>query len=246
MMDIGEHPACLAKDVYAITNADSVKLYKNDKFVKEFTNTPYKNMPNGPILIDDFIGDIMEKEEGFSHKKAEDIKKVLLAVNKYGLSHLPFNIALLAAKCVLFRGLKISDAFTLYNKYVGNWGGTYTTYKFEAIKDGKVVKTQIRKPVKEVYLDVLVSHTSLKEDATYDVAGIQIKATDDNGVVLPYYQEAVVLKVEGPIELIGPNVVTLRGGMAGTYVKTTGQKGTAKLHISGNNIKEKVIDFNIN
>ena len=140
----------------------------------------------------------------------------------------------------------MSDAVTLYNKYIGNWGGTYTTYKFEAIKDGKVVKTQIRKPVKDVYLDVEVSHTNLKEDTTYDVAAIRIRAVDDNGVLLPYYQEPVVLKVSGPIELIGPNIVTLKGGSSGTYVKTTGEKGIAKISIGRNNKEEKVIEFNIN
>lgn len=245
MMDIGEHPACLAKDVYAITNADSIKLYKNDVFIKEFSNTPFKNMPHGPILIDDFIGDVMEKEEGFSHKKAEDIKKILLATNKYGLAHLPFNILLLAAKCIIFRGMKMSDAVSLYNKYISNWGGTYTTYKFEAIKDGKVVKTQIRKPVKDINLDIEVSHNNLKESNTYDVASIQIKAVDDNQVVLPYYQEAITIKTEGPIEIIGPDIVTLKGGMSGTYIKTIGKKGNAKVSISGNGLDEVIIEFNI-
>ena len=140
MMDIGEHPACLSKDVYAITNADSVRLYKNDVFIKEFYNSPYKSLPHGPILIDDFIGDLIEKQEGFSHKKSEEIKKILLAANKYGLSNLPFKIKLLAAKCILFRGMKMDDAVQLYYKYISNWGGTFTTYKFEAIKAGKVVE----------------------------------------------------------------------------------------------------------
>ena len=74
MMDIGEHPGCLAKDVYAITNADSVKLYKNDKFIKEFTkeNSPFKHLPHGPILIDDFLGEIMEKEDIFKDFDEED------------------------------------------------------------------------------------------------------------------------------------------------------------------------------
>ena len=138
----------------------------------------------------------------------------------------------------------MSDAVTLYNKYVGNWGGTYTTYKFEAIKDGKVVKTQIRKPVKEVNLDIEISSNILKEETTYDVAAIQIKAVDDNGVILPYYQEAVTLDVEGPIEIIGPNLVTLRGGMSGTYVKTMGKIGVAKLIIKSG-IKEKIIEFEV-
>ena len=246
MMDIGEHPACLSKDVFAITNADSVKLYKNDVFIKEFykTNSLYKNLPNGPILIDDFIGDLMEKQEGFSHKKAEEIKKILLAANKYGLANLPFKIKLLAAKCIIFRGMKMDDAVQLYYKYISNWGGTFTTYKFEAIKDGKVVKTVIRKPVTKVELDVEVTHTELVESVTYDVAGIRIKAVDELGNVLPYYQEAIKLSVEGPIKLIGPSLISLKGGMSGTYVKTLGEIGEAKLIIECNDIKH-VIEFNI-
>lgn len=246
MMDIGEHPACLSKDVYALTNADSVKLYKNDIFIKEYskTDSPFKNKINGPILIDDFIGDTMMNNEGFSKSKAKDIKKVLLAANKYGLANLPFKIKLLAAKCILFRGMKMDDAVKLYNKYISNWGGTSTEYKFEAIKDGKVVKTVIRKPVNKIGLDIEVSNNQLIEATTYDVASINFKAVDEFGNVLPYYQESIVLQVEGPIEIIGPSIVPLRGGMSGTYIKTTGAQGTAKLIIECNNIK-KEIEFNI-
>lgn len=244
MMDIGEHPACLAKDVFVLTNADSVKFYKNDNFIKEYSSSSYKNMPHGPILIDDFVGNLMEKEEGFSHKKAEDIKKILIAANKYGMNNLPLNIKMKALKCILFRGMKMNDAVRLYNKYIGNWGGSYTTYKFEAIKDGKVVKTVIRTAVKSVKLDINVSHNILTEDTTYDVAVIKIKAVDEYGSVLPYYQEPVKIKTEGPIEVIGPKNVVLRGGMAGTYIKTTGKAGKAKVYISCNGIEE-IIDFEI-
>ena len=245
MMDIGEHPACLARDVFAITNADSVRLYKNDKFIKEYANRAYKNMPYGPILIDDFIGGLLEKEEGFSHKKSEEIKKILIAANKYGMNNLPFKIKLLAAKCMIFRGMKINDAVELYNKYIGNWGGNYTTYKFEAIKNGNVVKSVIRTAVKNVKLDINVSHNLLIEENTYDVAAIRIKAVDEYGSVLSYYQEPVMIKIEGPIKVIGPTSVVLRGGMAGTYIKTTGKPGKAKVYIFGDNLEEQVIEFEV-
>ena len=43
-MDIGEHPACNRGETYIFTNADSVKMYKNDRFTKEYkkTDSPYK------------------------------------------------------------------------------------------------------------------------------------------------------------------------------------------------------------
>ena len=246
IMDIGEHPACLSKDVYAVTNADSVRLYKNNEFIKEFTrkNSPFKNMINGPILIDDFIGDIMMNNEGFSKSKAKDIKKVLLAANKYGLDNLPFSIKMLAAKCIIFRGMKMDDAVKLYYKYISNWGTSSTEYKFVAVKDGKEVKTVIRKPVKRPYLNIEVSHNELIDIQTYDVASIKIKAIDEYNNLLPYYQESVRIKVEGPIEVIGPDVFPLRGGMGGTYIKTLGKSDKAKVLIECNDIKH-VIEFNI-
>ena len=35
-MDIGEHPASIKGSIWIFTNADSVKMYKNDKFIKEY------------------------------------------------------------------------------------------------------------------------------------------------------------------------------------------------------------------
>ena len=232
-MDIGEHPACLMKDVYAVTNADSVKVYKNDQFIVELDckKSPFKHMPHGPVLIDDFIGDLLEKNEGFSRGKAEDIKKILLAANRYGIAHLPVRIMLLAAKCVLLRGMKMTDAVALYGKYLGNWGGAVTTYRFEAIVDGAVAKTVERRPVTGVKLSVDVSHETLTEGNTYDVAAVRIRTVSQDGAVLPLCQEPVKLSVSGPIELIGPDCVTPRGGMCGTYVKTTGGTGEAVLTV---------------
>ena len=45
-----------------------------------------------------------------------------------------------------------------------------------------------------------------------------------------YCGEAVQLSVEGPVKILGPSVVPLRGGMAGTYLATTGEAGRAVLH----------------
>jgi len=245
MMNIGEHPAHLAKDVYVLTNASSVKLYKNDIFIKEYDKSIYKNMPHGPILIDDFVGSLLEKEEGFSYKKALDIKKILMAVNKYGLDNLTFKIKMLVLKCMVFRGVKMEDAVRLYNKYVGNFGCDDTVYKFEAIKDGKVVKTLVRKAVKNVKFDITTSSDVLIEENTYDVIAIRIRAVDEFNSTLPYYQDSLYIKTEGPIEIIGPKMITLRGGMAGTYIKSSHKTGVGRVYI-GNEYEEKMLEFKIN
>ncbi len=246
-MDIGEHPACLMQEVYAVTNADSVRLYKNGQFVGDFDsrNSPYPHLPHPPILIDDFIGPILEQGEGFSHRQAEDVKKILLAANRYGLAHLPLSIKLLAAKCILRYGMSMDQAVSLYNKYIGNWGGASTSYRFEAIKDGQVAAVSEKTAVRQVRLRCQVSHTTLLEASTYDVSSVRIQAVSESGDVLPYYQEPLLLETQGPIALIGPAAIALQGGMGGTYVKTLGAEGTAVLRIRGSDTPPVELHFEI-
>ena len=66
-MDIGEHPAGNWGTIYAFTNADSIRLYKNGEFVREFfPGKEYPHMEHPPIPIDDRIGSLLEEKEGFS------------------------------------------------------------------------------------------------------------------------------------------------------------------------------------
>ena len=54
---------------------------------------------------------------------------------------------------------------------------------------------------------------------------------DQNGNVLPYFQEPISLSVTGDIALIGPDVISLKGGMGGTYVKSLGRVGVGQLTV---------------
>ena len=187
----------------------------------------------------------MEIGEGFSKSKSDDVKAILMSACRNGMSNLPLSTMLLAAKCILFRGMKLQDAVELYNKYIGNWGGTATTYRFEAIKDGKVVSTVVKKPMTKAHLSVTCSHQELVEGKTYDVAAIRIQARNEDEQVLSFANMPVKLRVEGPIALIGPDCISLQGGMGGTYVKTTGEAGEAKLFIENENCEMVIIPFQI-
>ncbi|BCN30094.1 glycoside hydrolase family 2 protein [Anaeromicropila herbilytica] len=246
-MDIGEHPACNIGTVYAFTNADSVRVYKNDEYVREFypDREMYHNMPHPPILIDDFVGELMEKGEGFSKSSSDQIKEVLFAVTKYGQNSLPFSYKLKMLKVMLKNKLKVEDGINLYYKYIGNWGGKVTRYRFEAMKDGKVVKTVIKEPVTKLELAAKVDKTILTPGATYDVSTVRLQMKDQNGNQLPYYQEPLMLKVSGPLEIIGPKIISLKGGMGGTFIKTTGEPGEGTLSIYGEKIEKVEIAYQI-
>lgn len=245
--DIGEHPGCTRKDIYLFTNADSVKMYVNDVFIKEYTadNSHYTHLKHPPILVDDFIGNQLQECEGFSEGKAEKIKLILNEVARFGMSGLSMKAKMNAAWLVAFGGMKMADAIRLYTAYVGNWGGKATTYRFDAIKNGRVVKTVEKRPMTKVVLYAEADRTELVEGRTYDVACVRIKACDETGNVLPYFQGPIALEVEGEGELIGPETIVCQGGMSGTYVKTTGQAGRITLKLKTPQAEPVVLSFNV-
>lgn len=246
-MDIGEHPGCNRGDTWIYSNADSVRMYKNDRFVKEYTkkDSPYKNMKYGPILIDDYVGDIIEKEEGIKKSVCRDINKVMNATAFYGVNNLPFKTLLTAAKLIVFNHMKMDDAVSLYTKYVGDWGGKSTIYRFDAVYNGKVVKSVVKAPVMRTGIEATASHTRLVIGNTYDVALVRLKAVDQNGNVLPFFDGPVSFETEGPISIIGPHIVSLKGGMFGVYVKTVNETGEAKLVIKSDATEPVTVDFEI-
>ena len=115
-------------------------------------------------------------------------------------------------------------------KYIGVLGGPSSVYRFEAVWHGRTVRTVVKEPVQSVRLECVVHNPILTDGPTWDCAAVSLRAIDQNGNLLPYCGEAVQLSVEGPVKILGPSIVPLRGGMAGTYLATTGEAGRAVLH----------------
>lgn len=246
-MDIGEHPGCNRGNIYILSNADSVKMYKNDRFIKEYLPemSPYKHLKHGPILIDDFIGDSFAQNERFRPKHAKEITDAMNLVARGSLNHIPKRLYLTALKLLLIYHIDFAEVTRLYTKYIGDWGGTATIYRFDAIKDGKVVKSVTKEPVRKIRLEAEADHTILTEQHSYDVALVRIRAVDDHRNVLPFYQEPVRLITEGDISIIGPDTIALQGGMGGTYVKSTGRSGRGALLLQSQTAGEIRIPFQI-
>lgn len=246
-MDVGEHPACQRPDVYAVTNGDSVRLYKGELFISEFfaKDSPWKNLPHPPILIDDLIGDQLERCEGFDHSKAQRVKRLLMAVARCGQTPPPAQVRTLAAQCRALYGLSRENIMELFARYMADWGGRAAEYRFECVKDGRVVKTVRKGPMTRAELSMVCSHTVLREGDTYDAAAIRFRAVDDLGNLLPFCQEPLLLRAEGAIRLIGPELTALLGGMGGTYVKTAGEPGEGRLIVQSPLFGETALTFTV-
>ena len=246
-MDIGEHPACVRGNLWMFTNADSVKMYKNGKFIKEYfpKSKDFPHLKNSPILIDDFIGDALYENENFKPDQARTLTKALNYIARHGYGTLPPKILLAAAKCILFYGMKIQDIVDLYTKYAGDWGGSSREYRFDAIIQGKVVKSVTKSPMNKASLKADVYKNDLTDGDCYDMTTIRITATDEYGNILNYSNEPITVSVTGPVEVVGPSVISLRGGMTGTYIKTVGKEGSATVTLSSPTLGEVTLPLTV-
>ena len=245
-MDIGEHPGSDLGTVYAFTNADAVRLYRNGELVNEFRpGKEYPQMAHPPIAIDDRIGNQLEKKEGFSPRVAAQVRACLLAAARYGVGALPPRILLLAAKLMLVNRITYQQAVDLFGRYVAGWGEIATSWRFEAIRDGRTVAQVVREPMQTVRLDVQTDTHTLTERDTWDMATIRIRAVDQNGGLLPFVSRAVTLTLTGDAELVGPAALPLAGGMIGTYLRTGGRAGQAELTVSAAGMEPVTLNFTI-
>ncbi|MBO4563059.1 MAG: glycoside hydrolase family 2 protein [Clostridia bacterium] len=243
-MEIGDHPASVLGEVYIFTNADEVRLYKNDEFVSVL-RPERGGLPHPPIRMDDRVGELLEKHEGVSGRKAKLLRESLNAAAIYGMGGMPLKYKLKMARLMLFHGMKYSEGVRLYGEYVGNWGSKTPRWRFDAVKDGQVVASAVRAPSSDLRLDVRVSKTALCEGASYDMAAVRVRVLDGNGAVASYAQLPVRFELSGVAQLVGPSVVTAEGGMCGTFVRTLGRQGKAKLTVSALNAEPVSIEFTV-
>lgn len=243
-MEGGDHPAGIIGPVWCFTNADSVKVYKNGDYVGVyFASAKFKNMPHPPVLVDDFVGCLLETKEGLDRNTSEKIKKCLFVVAEYGEDNLPKEYESILLSLAVTKKAAKEKLMYLYGKYVANWDTHNIVWRFDAIKDGEVVKSVTKAPATGVYIKAEANKTLLIDKDSWDAAAVRIRAYDNNGNPAHYFMEPLTLSAQGEIEIIGPDLISLKGGAGGTYVKTTGKSGYGKLIISSQGHEMVSVDF---
>ena len=249
-MDPGEHPAEDRGKIYIFTNCDSVKMYKNDIFIKEYKHNTdiYKNLKNAPILIDDFIGDRIEKEEKYEASDAQLIKYALNFMATGG-EKMPFGKKMKLGFVMNRLKLTSDDMIALFQKYVGDRGGKAPVYRFEGIKDGETAVTVTKAPATEIRLECAASASALKEGATFDALEVRVKVTDEHGNVMPLFNTPAKVTCKGPVELLGGGGTgtavdcDIFGGQGGFYVRTVKDgwgKAEIKVSLPGRDLTEVI------
>ena len=239
-MDIGDYPGGQLGDVYVFTNANEVLLYKND--VPVDTLAPV--FP-GVMRLRDTVGRLLETQEGYPPRKAALLHRRLVSIGKKGLSGLSLPDYLRMAAAMVQCRLRMEDAVKLYGKYIGNWGGEATAWRFDAVRDGRVTASATCCPSTRLQLEVIPSSTVLQELQSYDMAAVRIRILDEYGNIAPYAQLPVSLRLEGTAQLVGPDTITAEGGMTGTFIRTAGKSGSARLTVSTPQTEAVCVEFTV-
>ena len=113
-MDIGDNPAGQLGTAYVFSNAQQVRLYKNDVFVTALRQSEWTALPHPPFVMDDTIGELLETQEHFSPAKAAAVRDCLLAAGKYGLAGLPLAYKVKFGWCMLRYKMSFADGVALY------------------------------------------------------------------------------------------------------------------------------------
>ena len=244
-MDIGEHPAGALGTVAVFTNADQIRLYRNDLLVGSFSpSADYAGLAHPPVLIEDTVSGLLERQEGMSPRTASMVREVLLATAMYG-SALPLSVLLKAAYLMGLKGFTREQGVDLYNRYVASWGGQVARWRFEAVKNGQVVASTVRCPGDTLALEVCADTDTLTDGPSWDMATVRIRAVDEYGAVRTWCSRSLSLRAEGAVDLIGPASVPLSGGMAGCYLRTRGEAGTGRLTIEMEGAAPVTLSFQV-
>ncbi|MBR0162110.1 MAG: glycoside hydrolase family 2 protein [Oscillospiraceae bacterium] len=244
-LDIGDYPGGNIGKIYAFTNADEVRLYRNDHFVASFRSEGWNGLKHGPVLIDDMIGALLETEEGYPPEEAKQLRVMLNALKVTGPSNITPAMMLRMGYCALRYRLTTAEVTRLYGKYVGNWGGEATRWRFDAVRDGIVIASSTRGPVEQLRLETRCSASVLTEGDTYDMAAVRIRIVDEYGNLTPYAQLPLTLEAEGAVALVGPSCVTAEGGSSGCYLRSTGRPGTGSLTVSAPGLEPVRLCFEV-
>lgn len=239
-MSIGDHPAGQIGEVAVFTNGEKVRLYKDGALAGEYFPTgKYPHLAHPPVLIGNGPAgtDGGQPDGGLAgEEKRSGLTGWLCRLYEavFGKKGRPDMAA---------SGEAVSQGAT--DEGMGGWGVETAVWRFEALRGEQVIRTVTVSPVEEIHLEGACDTAVLVDGDTWDMATIRLRAVDQNGNLAPYAHDVLRFEAEGCVELEGPALVALEGGMSGCYVRTTGEEGTGRLTVYRGGEKELTFTFDV-
>lgn len=115
---------------------------------------------------------------------------------------------------------------------LGVWGMEWEDVQFTGYIGGKPVAglKMVANPLPttlQVEADADILHA-----AERDTVRIIVRALDQAGSRLPFFNDVVTIRVEGPARIIGPEMLSFQGGTTGFWLQATGEAGAITVEAS--------------
>lgn len=127
----------------------------------------------------------------------------------------------------------------------GTWGFEWKQGIFRGYVDGKLVKTVVLPGDPVPTTLELVSDATQLRAAEKDAVRVIARALDQCGNVLPFFDEPLALEIEGPGQIIGPSLLSFKGGAAGFWVEAGETTGTIRLQARCGTLEPSVLEFTV-
>ncbi|MFA6682122.1 MAG: hypothetical protein WCS35_08815, partial [Sphaerochaeta sp.] len=232
--DNGDFPKASIGTLLVATNCDAVRVFFQNEEVGTYypDRKSFPNLPHPPVLLTDLIGRRLEKESYLSKRDKDRLRVLLNKVGRQAASFTPVD-KLRMGWFLLRYHLTYDDAVSLFSRYVGNWGGEASLWRFEGLVNNEVLCLESYGEHTEPYLEIETRTTKIQLGDTYSIVWLNVFVRKQGMTLpLPYAHEPFGVTVEGPLRLVSPALAVCEGGTAVVFVRTIGKKGEAKVTIS--------------
>ena len=240
-----DYDAALLPPAVIFTNAEEVEVRLGEDRIGIFKpdKEHYPNLPHPPIFVNDWIGERFD-EQKISEKDRKTIVEGLNFSAQYGFSKLPFKLKFKMGMLMMKYHYDFTAVYNLYGKYINHWGKVGSdVYTFIAKTKGVVISEQKIAAPRAGHIEARLSKEELHNGDTYDGCYLFLEKKDGNGRRCHKAFDALSIKTEGPIRLLGPNLIHLEGGFTSIAIASleTKRKVKGKVMITGNNYSETLI-----
>ncbi|MCD1632314.1 glycoside hydrolase family 2 protein [Martelella mediterranea] len=139
----------------------------------------------------------------------------------------------------------ILDSHNVSAEEFGDWGRQWFDGTLTGYIDGKPVRTMklAGNPVPTT-LEIAPDATELRAGEK-DCVRVILRALDQCGNIMPFFDEPVALSLDGPGRIVGPEITSFRGGTAGLYIEAGDETGTLTLSVRCAAFADDTIAFTI-
>ncbi len=127
---------------------------------------------------------------------------------------------------------------------VGQWGMRWIDIEISGYVDNTplISRTLLADPVATT-LEVKADRPILTDDR--DEVRIAVRALDQAGNLLPYIDLPIVIEIEGPAKLIGPDTTSLKGGATAFWIRAKPEPGEAVIRVRSTRFEVEEIRISV-